>query len=272
MNDLAPIERLEAAMLALPQADCPVIHRFGPGLYIREVHIPADTFAIGHYQRCEHMNVFLKGRVTIVGENGLSSELVAPMMFVGKPGRKVGYTHEDVVWLNIYATHETDIERLEETFLQKSISWQEHRRIGHAQRLLCHLKDIDDYATVLVEFCISAETALAQSENESDQIALPLGSYKCKVGDSLIHGKGLFATAPIEAGEVIAPARIDGKRTLAGRYTNHSASPNARMLCATHGRIDLVATRMLRGCSGGLDGEEITINYRQALSLQMEEP
>jgi SET domain-containing protein len=79
----------------------------------------------------------------------------------------------------------------------------------------------------------------------------------------------LIATATIETGEVIMPARIDGKRTPAGRYTNHAKDPTAIMIERLNGNIDLVALRDIRGCSGGDDGEEITIDYRQALELQI---
>ena len=68
-------------------------------------------------------------------------------------------------------------------------------------------------------------------------------------------------------GAVIAPARIAGKRTPAGRYTNHSAKPNAVMVQLPSGDIDLVASRHISGCAGGQLGEEITIDYRQALRL-----
>jgi hypothetical protein len=37
------VEDVERKMLLLPQADCPLHHHFGPGLYVREVHIPAGA-------------------------------------------------------------------------------------------------------------------------------------------------------------------------------------------------------------------------------------
>src|SRR5213079_638452 len=121
------VDLIEREFLKLPQVDCPVVHRFGPGIYIREVTVPAGSYAIGHAQRFEHMNVFLKGRVTVMNDDGTSTDLVAPMTFIGKPGRKIGYVHEDMVWQNIYATAETDIATLEATYLDKSEGWQAHQ-------------------------------------------------------------------------------------------------------------------------------------------------
>jgi len=84
------------------------------------------------------------------------------------------------------------------------------------------------------------------------------------VSDSPIEGRGLFATGAIASGEVIAPARIEGKRTPAGRFTNHAKSPNAKMVARTDGDIDLVAISEIKGCLGGQPGDEITVCYREA--------
>jgi hypothetical protein len=265
----ADVEHAEVAMLQFPQIDCPVIHRFSPGIYVREVHVPAGTLAIGHRQKTEHLNIFLRGRLSIVNENGSVSELAAPMIFIGKPGRKVGWTHEDIVWLNVYSTDETNVERLEEMLIDKSIGWEEHAQIALQSKMLQHEDDRADYFAVLEEFGTSHELARAQSEDKADQIDIPAGGYKCKVGTSAIDGLGLIATAEIAMGELIMPVRLVGKRTPAGRYTNHAKNPNAIMIARFNGDIDLVAVRDIRGCSGGADGEEITINYRHALGLQM---
>ena len=100
------VERIEQFMLSEQQVECPVIHRYGPGVYIRELKIPAGTLAVGHHQNFEHTNIMLKGRVTMLHDDGSTTELVAPALFIGKPGRKIGYIHEDMVWLNVYATNE----------------------------------------------------------------------------------------------------------------------------------------------------------------------
>jgi hypothetical protein len=213
------------------------------------------------------MNVMIKGRVLMLNEDGSSRELVAPMTFVGQPGRKVGYILEDVVWQNIYPTDETDIEVLEATYLDKSDSWLEHKDTQDAIQKLSRTEDQDDYRLALDEHGFTEEIARSQSENEDDQIPMPYGWSKVSVRDSLIEGKGLFANHTISAGEIIAPARIDGKRTPAGRYTNHAKDPNAEMVKLLNGDIDLVAITDIYGCKGGSIGNEITIDYRRTISL-----
>tara|TARA_R110000772_G_scaffold68875_4_gene152501 strand:- start:5031 stop:5879 length:849 start_codon:yes stop_codon:yes gene_type:complete len=257
------IQSLEQEFLRHPQVDCPVVHRFGPGLYIREVTLPAGALSIGHAQKTEHLNVMLTGRVSIVGENGKVKELVAPLTFVGQPGRKVGYIHETVIWQNIYATTETDVAKLESMFLDKSDTWKE------SQPLLSFNKfeDNADFVLAIAEYGFDEKTVREQSENTFDQINFPFGGYGVMVSDSSIEGKGLFATKDFLTGEIIAPARILGLRTPAGRYTNHSKNPNATMFLKDNGDIDLIANSKIKGYQGGTIGQEVTVDYRQALNL-----
>lgn len=262
------IERLEAHLLDLPQVECPVVHHFGPGIYVREVTLPAGALAIGHAQRFEHLNVMLKGKVALLDDSGHPKVLEAPLIFTGKPGRKIGYIIEETVWQNIYATEERDIDKLEATFLDKSESWQlqeaQSKQIEHLSREI----DREDFLAVIAEAGFTVEQVRAQSENLSDQISISNDlAPKVTIRDSAIEGKGVFLSSPAEPHEYISPARIAGKRTPAGRYTNHSKNPNAYFTKTSNGDIFLVAARRIAGCQGGSKGEEVTVDYRQALTL-----
>lgn len=263
----AQVQALETEFLKLPQTDCPVVHRFGPGIYIREVTIPADTFSIGHRQTTTHMNVMLAGRVTMVHDDGSRTELVAPQTFVAPPGRKIGYVHETVVWQNIYPTTETDVATLESIFLDKSPAWETAQKDRQMLLNFGRSEDIADYHLAIAEYGFDPDTVRQQTENLADQIPFPAGAYKITVTSSAIEGQGLFATANIAAHELIAPARVDGMRTPAGRYTNHSKTPNAAMVQSDSGDIYLFSICDIVGCKGGDLGAEITIDYRQALDL-----
>jgi hypothetical protein len=210
----------------------------------------------------------IAGKVTMVNEDGSYTELTAPQVFVSNPGRKIGYIHEDMVWQNVYSTNETDVEKLEDMFLNKSITWQENQKNQNLLLTLDHSLDIADYYSAITEFGFDHKTVRKQTENTNDQIPMPYGNYKMMVSDSKIDGKGVFATGNIELNEVIAPARIDNMRTPAGRYTNHSKNPNALMVLKDND-IYLVAKKPIFGCFGGNLGEEITIDYRQALNLAL---
>ncbi len=266
--DPAKIEQVESHLLDLPQVECPVVHHFGPGIYIREVTLPAGTLAIGHAQRFDHLNIMLTGAVAMVDDDGQTKVLRAPMIFVGKPGRKLGYVLETCIWQNVYATDERNIDKLEATFLDKSATWQAHAEAAKQLETYHRREDREDFELVVRLAGFTPAAVRAQSENPHDQIAMPSGfATKFTVRDSTIEGKGVFLSAPVDDGEVIAPARIDGMRTPAGRYTNHAKTPNAKFIKDENGDIWLVATRRIAGCAGGSQGEEVTVDYRQALAL-----
>lgn len=250
-SDIVPaISRLEKFMLAQEkQPECPVVHHFGPGIYIREVIIPADTFAIGHRQKFDHMNVFLKGRVTVFKEDGTTVEWKAPMMFTAPPGRKVGYVHEDMVWLNIYSTQERDIEKLEETYLEKNLSFKEADELRRQRHTIQFEIDREDFKSV------PHGTGPMASKEKMD---FPDGSVMIKIGRSDIHGLGIIATGFHKKGYSITSGPI------VERYVNHSKFPNAKMVRGPGGQVELIAIRDISGCHGGYDGDEITIDYRQA--------
>lgn len=101
-------------------------------------------------------------------------------------------------------------------------------------------------------------------ENPLDQTPMPDGFARVAVSESPIHGKGLFATRRILTGEIIAPARIAGKRTPAGRYTNHSCRSNstgARRSDSPDSDIDMYAISDIEA------GMEILIDYRHSLDV-----
>lgn len=258
---------IEQKMLTYDQVECPVLHSFGPGVYIREVRMPKNTIAIGHKQNFDHVNILVKGCVVILNEDGTTSELKAPLTFIGKPGRKIGYIKEEMTWINVYSTKERDIDKLESYYLTKSDSFNDSLENKVNIKNLCLSRDKKDYLNVLDEFNFSHADVKKQVENKLDLIDLPSGSYKAKIGNSPIHGKGIFATSELLPGELIGLSSIEGKRTIFGRYTNHSMSPNSKMIKSGN-NIGLFSTRIISGCYGGKDGEEITINYREALNLK----
>lgn len=249
------IESLIKKMLPLEQADCPVFHYFNDGIYIREVRFPAGVAVVGHLQKCVHMNVFIQGKVEMLNLDGTTKVLEAPMTFVGQPGRKIGVVLEDVIWQNVYPNpgNEQDIEKLEACWLDQTPCFEEFKRLMP-----------NDSPRMLEDLEVSEERVWSESLIETDLIPFPPGPWnKLAVRESPIHGKGLFAEANIAAGELVCPARIQGQCTPAGRYTNHSGMPNVAPVLVIGNDIGWVALRDIHGRRGGLNGEEITVDYRE---------
>jgi hypothetical protein len=287
MNALAPhatpaleslplADALEAVGLRLPQVDAPVLWRFAPGIAVRECLMRASVVpgvinaVVGRSHKREHLNVMLTGRLLLIGDDGAIRDISAPQVFTAPPGRKVALILEDVTWQNYIATDERDHDALDALMFDDSTAFTETAAQRFAMESFTRAHDREDYAAFLREFELPADHVRALSEDVADQIPMPFGvGEKTAVRRSTIEGTGVFASSPIERGEVIGPARIDGKRTPLGRYTNHAASPNARFESDDLGDIHLVATCNIRGCNGGDFGEEIVVDYRQALAVNI---
>lgn len=258
---------LESEMLNMDQAECPVHHHFFPGIYIREVHLKAGLIAIGHKQKLDHLNIMLSGKVAII-DGGEIKVLEAPLMFMGKPGKKVGYIMEDCVWQNIYSTTETNVDILEETYLDKSEEFLLHNGKKDILSFINSQEDREDYELFLSENGIDEEKVFSESCEEGDMIEMP-SSYisLSSVRESSIKGNGLFASTSFNIGDIVAPARLSGYRTVAGRYVNHSKRPNCEWLIDGD-NIYLVAKTQIHGCQGGGKGTELTVDYRDSVKIQ----
>ena len=117
-----------------------------------------------------------------------------------------------------------------------------------------------DYYSAIADYGFNHKTVIEQTKNETDRIFdEPYGLY---TKESEIDGIGLFSGIDINDGELVAIARLGGKRTTSGRYTNHHPNPNGFLLFIDD-NIWITAKRDI------YHGEEITIDYRQALSLQI---
>lgn len=106
--------RTAAGLPATVDSECPLTHYFAPGLYAREIFLPAGVLVVGKIHRHAHVNTISKGRVVVATEFG-TTELVAPCTFVSQPGTKrVVLAHEDTIWTTYHPTEETDLDRIED--------------------------------------------------------------------------------------------------------------------------------------------------------------
>jgi hypothetical protein len=117
-----------------------------------------------------------------------------------------------------------------------------------------------DFTRWMIEYGFDQSTLETMIQNESDQIAMQKQFDAVYVGESKINGKAIFAARDIKKGELIAPARIDKKRTPCGRFTNHSVNPNSMFVLTGEPKSDIlmVATRDIKA------NEEVLMCYRQA--------
>jgi hypothetical protein len=111
------IIRLEQEILRMPQVETPTRHHFAPGLYAREMFIPAGTVLTGDVHKTEHMALFV-GDITVWTDEGMK-RITGHHTFISKAGAKrVGYAHADTWCTGFFVTTETDIDKLEEQLVE----------------------------------------------------------------------------------------------------------------------------------------------------------
>jgi hypothetical protein len=117
LNRRERIQEFENALLELPQVELKVKHYFAGGMYAREMFIPKGTMLTGALHLFEHINVCSKGDISVYTEDGVQ-RVQAPATLVCPPGSKrIGYAHEDTVWITFHATDAKTVEEAEATLV-----------------------------------------------------------------------------------------------------------------------------------------------------------
>lgn len=108
------IDKLEVAMRDnFDNVDCPLTHRFTPGLYTREIFMPAGTMVTSMVHKTKHQFMVLQGKVSVFSENDGEQIIEAPYVGYTLPGtRRVLLIHEDTRWITC---HPTIIQPINET-------------------------------------------------------------------------------------------------------------------------------------------------------------
>lgn len=140
-ND-SPVSRervleLEEALKSLPPAEAPVTHHFAPGVYLREMLIPKHTILTGKIHRHAHMNIVLKGDISVLTEHGVK-RIQGPCVLMSGPGiKRAGFAHEDTIWLTVHQNpnDERDLEKLEAQHIAPSFA--EFEGLAVAEDKLC---------------------------------------------------------------------------------------------------------------------------------------
>ncbi len=100
------IDELEDVLIRnFPIVDCPVTHRFVPGMYIREIFMPKDTVVTSLIHKTTHPFFILQGKVSVVSENDGEQLLEAPYVGITTPNtRRVLRIHESCIWITCHVT------------------------------------------------------------------------------------------------------------------------------------------------------------------------
>jgi quercetin dioxygenase-like cupin family protein len=116
------ILHLESTILKMKQVEIPLEHFFAPGLYLRQMTMPATSVLTGRIHKTEHYCMLLKGVVDVASEAG-TTRYTAPAVIHATPGTKRAiYALEETIWVNIHhnPTDEKDLDKIEEIFTAPS--------------------------------------------------------------------------------------------------------------------------------------------------------
>jgi len=134
LSDREKVSIVEAEMLKHPQIEIPVKHYFSPGVYAREITIPAGTLLTGRIHKYAQLNILSGGRISVLTDDGMK-DVEAPFTVVSPPGTKrIAFAHTECTWTTILATDEKDPDVIESEFTV--LTEQEFLEFTKTQQLL----------------------------------------------------------------------------------------------------------------------------------------
>jgi hypothetical protein len=112
------VDRLQAEMVKMPQAELTTEHLFSPGMYMRKVFRPAGTLIVGKIHKEPHFFLCAKGEIIAWTETGMR-RLQAGDVVESKPGTKrVTLAVTDAIGITIHRTEKTDLDEIEAELIE----------------------------------------------------------------------------------------------------------------------------------------------------------
>lgn len=96
-------------------------HYFAAGVYAREMKMTAGMAVVGKKHKKPCINVVSKGLILVINQADEKdmTEYKAGDVFVSPAGtRRALFALEDSAWITFHATDETDLEKLEQEFIE----------------------------------------------------------------------------------------------------------------------------------------------------------
>jgi mannose-6-phosphate isomerase-like protein (cupin superfamily) len=115
------LDGVEAQLIAsFPPVECPVTHRFVPGLYCREIFMPAGTVVTSKIHKTQHFYIILEGS-GIIHLNGKAEPYEASgKICVTEPGtRRAIAVLTDTRWATFHVHDSQDLGEIENDIIEK---------------------------------------------------------------------------------------------------------------------------------------------------------
>ena len=115
---LEQINRLQAEMVKLPQAELLTEHYFSDGMYCRKLFRPAGTLIVGKVHKKDHFFLCASGEIIAWSEKGMVT-LRAGDIIESKAGTKrVTLAVEDSIGITFHRTDKTDLDEIEAELIE----------------------------------------------------------------------------------------------------------------------------------------------------------
>ena len=112
------IERLQAEMVKMPQAELKTEHYFSEGMYCRKLTRPAGTLIVGKVHKKPHFFLCAKGEIIAWTESGMRT-LQPGDIIESQPGTKrVTYAISDAIGITVHKTDKTDLDEIEAELIE----------------------------------------------------------------------------------------------------------------------------------------------------------
>jgi len=253
---------LDARMIGLPQAHCPIVNTFAGGIYCRSMTIPAGVVLTGVVHKTEHLCTVAQGHIGIYHAEGVKV-FTAGDTFKSLPGaRRAGYALETCVFNTYHVVggqRDLDLIALEIFESERAALLGGVLNPQIVETRAYH--DRVDFGRMLGHYGIADADIRCLTDGAEVNIPLPADAGGLEFKVSPIHGMGAFATQDFPAGGTIAPMRLMGFWTPVGRYMNHSCKANCVAGMIQRNGLVIYSIRPIKA------GEELTIDYRQLLSV-----
>jgi len=110
------LNQCDVEILKMPPRECPVTHRFTPGLYIREIFMPKNTILTSLLHLTTHPFFIMQGEFSVWHRGIEVQRIKAPYTGITEAGtRRLLYIHEDTIWTTCHVTDLTDPDEIIES-------------------------------------------------------------------------------------------------------------------------------------------------------------
>lgn len=116
---LATIQAFEGVLRQMPNQIVPEnYHHFGPGVYLRELVMPAGTLIVGKLHKTAHFLIVTHGLIECKTDAGMEM-LKGGDIILTQPGiKRVLLAHEDSAMVTVHVTDKTDLSEIEKDVIE----------------------------------------------------------------------------------------------------------------------------------------------------------